>query len=61
MWDETAGDIEVIWVNRETEYFSNGAGQDSLICPSGTKIRSAGPSSGRDRPTTPRDRFSFCS
>jgi hypothetical protein len=21
MWDETAGDIEVIWVNRETEYF----------------------------------------
>ena len=23
-WDETAGDIEVIWVNRETEYFCKG-------------------------------------
>jgi hypothetical protein len=23
MWDETAGDIEVIWVRREREYFSS--------------------------------------
>src|SRR5713101_7802399 len=41
MWDETAGDIEVIWVRREPKYFSNqGWTTESrighLICPTGS-------------------------
>jgi len=42
MWGETAGDIEVIWVNREGKYFceqgwTGGCRRARLICPAGVR------------------------